>query len=280
MTSVQAFDTIALGCCSQQDVTHYATFILVLGLLCACDSKTPQADPELPDPPCGTRDSMVGLKRLDTGECFWMDARPVSQQTYYDAVQSGMAFSDHPACADHDEHAPHMGPDRSFECYRIQDYDPATLQSGAAQNLDWPPGSRAQTPMYCATWCDAEAYCAHVGKRLCRATDVGPFDVNAAQASELQAMCTAGSGDSAVILGESAKSSSGCGCYSSPPACEGPYGEMWCIANQHFFVESDVPAVRAVDVANNRTVCDRPTMALAGATPYFSDFAKILCCAD
>lgn len=34
-------------------------------------------------------------------------------------------------------------------------------------SCDWPPGAKGQYPVDCVDWCDAYAYCAAVGKRLC-----------------------------------------------------------------------------------------------------------------
>lgn len=270
--------------------TRYrAAFLLGLGLLLACDSKTPRADPELPDPPCGTRDGMVGLKRLDTGECFWMDARPVSRKEFYDAVQAGMPLSDDTACAEHERHAPHLGPNRSEECYRIQDIRGCGLQEGAPY-LPWPPASIVNyLPMYCARWCDAHTYCQFVGKRLCRAADVGKIEPLSASADELRAACVADGDHRGLTQGAS------CSCRSRLDECQtiegprwscvleqcaGPYEGMNCLRQHHIYVHSDQPAMESMGWDGETLDCDLGSLAVVDASKREIDDASIVCCAD
>ena len=265
-------------------------FFALVGVVFACDGKTPQADPALPDPPCGTRDGMVGLKRLDTGECFWMDARPVSQGEFFDAIEAGMTFADDSACTEHDAYAPILNPSRSQYCKGEMNLDTWAIHDGL-QYLKWPPGSNTwHLPMNCASWCDAKAYCDFVGKRLCRAADVGRFEAIAAQADEIHAACATDVQPTGRIEGKGY-----CACWSSAIGecdmsvspwqctlnqCEGPYAGMHCMISNHLFVQADRPAMQSMGWRGEALDCTLGSVALETARQEDLDEANIVCCAD
>ena len=261
----------------------------VLGVFFACESKTPQADPELPDPPCGTRDGMVGLKRLDTGECFWMDARPVSRREFLDAVEAGMPFAEDGACGEHDTHAPQLKVGRTQYCQGSDNIDPDQLAAGV-NYLNWPPGGNTEhLPINCASWCDATAYCDFVGKRLCNAADVGRFDADAARADEVHAACAADVKISDDLQGKT------CLCWNPTQnecdtsqsrwdctlnQCEGPYAGMQCMISTHLFVQADRPAMQSMGWRGEALDCTLGSVAVETARQDDIDSANIVCCAD
>lgn len=262
-------------------------------LASACNSKTAQPDPALPEPPCGTRDGMVGIKRLDTGACFWMDARPVSRREFLDAVEAGMPFAMDGACAGHAEHAPQFrvsrtdwckGRDNLFDIYGSQ----LDLQ-GVPHYLKWPPGGNTgHAPMNCASWCDAKAYCDFVGKRMCRGADVGRLSEATVGADEVSAAC--------AVRGEPKGNAEGrtCACWYTQPdecrrndgwdctltQCEGPYAGMHCMMGNHLFVESNEPAMQSMGWDMSALNCAEGSVAVARGSQSDRDSANIVCCTD
>lgn len=261
---------------------------LMLCCLLACDSKTPQSDPVLPEPPCGTQNGMVGIKRLDTGACFWMDARPVSRGEFFGAVEAGMPFSADGACAEHDTHAPVLNRDRSGFCHGETNLTDLEILEGR-QYMGWPPGGNTRhLPMQCASWCDARAYCSFVGKRLCQAADTDQFSSAAAQEDEIHAACT--TGRSPIELPEA-----NCACLDeglndcdktvSPwecalRQCEGPLLGMQCMVKSPIYVQSDQPAVQSMGWRGSGLDCSLGSIAISDAPQRAIDSANIVCCSD
>ncbi len=81
-------------------------------------------------------------------------------------------------------------------CWKKSDFVPETSgEDFGCTNAIWPPGANGDLPVVCVDWCDANAYCAGVGKRLCGkigggGNDYGD-DANAA-ASQWFAACSSG----------------------------------------------------------------------------------------
>jgi formylglycine-generating enzyme required for sulfatase activity len=62
-------------------------------------------------------------------------------------------------------------------------------------SCEWPPGSKASHPVVCVDWCDAHAFCAAGGKRLCGKIGGGPSlwdDFKTAGVDEWFHACSAG----------------------------------------------------------------------------------------
>jgi formylglycine-generating enzyme len=51
-----------------------------------------------------------------------------------------------------------------------------TWNTSYTPGCEWPPYAQGQYPVVCVDWCDAHAYCAAVGKRLCGKIAGGPND--------------------------------------------------------------------------------------------------------
>ena len=146
------------------------------------DASTPDTS-NLPDevlPPlpstCAAQRGMVGVPFPD-GTCYLMDAWPVTRGEYAAALAGGPLRSQHPACVGHEASGPRSG--SSFNPVYLRyceinyvGYCELGDEEGPCEILDlrmpWPPEStEALEPMVCVEWCDAEAYCAAQGKRLC-----------------------------------------------------------------------------------------------------------------
>ncbi len=62
-------------------------------------------------------------------------------------------------------------------------------------DCEWPPGTKEDHPVVCVDWCDAYAYCASVGKRLCGKISGGENDFEQHEdvsTSQWYAACTSG----------------------------------------------------------------------------------------
>jgi formylglycine-generating enzyme required for sulfatase activity len=122
-----------------------------------------------------------------------------------------------------------------------------------APSCEWPPGVKGEHPVVCVDWCDAYAYCAGVGKRLCGKIGGGANgygdDADATKSQWFNA-CTSG-GQNDYTYGDtyaSATCNAGSttvpvasmpGCQSSTTGYEGVYdlgGNVWewedsCVAD-------------------------------------------------
>lgn len=97
-------------------------------------------------PECGScpTDAMVYVENGD----YWIDATEVTNAAYAAFLDAGPSVALQPA-----------------ECAFNGTYVPTN---------SWPATTRANEPVAWVDWCDAYAYCAWAGKRLCGAIDGGP----------------------------------------------------------------------------------------------------------
>ncbi|MGK0362395.1 MAG: hypothetical protein ACI9U2_004716 [Bradymonadia bacterium] len=157
--------------------------------------------------------------------------------------------------------------------------------------MSWPPTSgTGHLPLACAGWCDAKAYCQHVGKRLCHAADAGQFDAQAASADEIHAACAIDTNPTGQAEGKT------CMCWSALnneckqasdgtrgctlDQCEGPYAGMQCMMSTHIYVQSDRPAMQSMGWRGETLDCTLGSLAVDEASPEQIDAASIVCCAD
>lgn len=160
-------------------------------------------------PACGSAGSpakggpdMVRVGRLD-GSCFWIDRTEVTTAQYQQFLDASAA--DVPACAAHN----------------------SSLSEGL------PKGAAPGLPVTGVDWCDAAAFCAWAGKRLC-----GVYDFSGGSKSEYETVCTDGDHDgfsfaqvfslaAANCLGNAAAPSN----VASHPACVTPSGVYDLVGN-------------------------------------------------
>lgn len=96
----------------------------------------------------GQRASLCAAKRVDIRGLFTIDATAVTRSQYGAWLDSNPSTSNQP----------------SF-CSWNTSYTPS---------CEWPAGAGDAHPVVCVDWCDAQAYCQAVGKRLCGKIYGGP----------------------------------------------------------------------------------------------------------
>lgn len=152
---------------------------------------------------CPNQRGMIGVP-FPNGDCYLMDPWPVTRGAYHAAQASGPLRSAHSACEGHEWTGP---PTRSVipaaNVYCNLNFRGCTESDDECEQIDlrmpWPPSDdEANEPMVCVTWCDAEAYCAAVGKRLCGNTrlesdsEYSPEALSDVQSDELFNACFGG----------------------------------------------------------------------------------------
>lgn len=141
-----------------------ASRLVVLLSVVACGGSEEGNASDVPGPRCGPKHgSTMTEVTLPSGRTFCIDDREVTQAEYAGFLGAKAAW--HPAkepavCAAWSRQ-PFMS---------TQDDVPSDCPLGA-----YDPEKKADRPMVCASWCDANAYCAWAGKRLCGRTDGQPL---------------------------------------------------------------------------------------------------------
>lgn len=146
--------------------THRPTTFIVLFLtglgglappgLLACGGQDSTPDGGVPGADGQTTGDCPGsggpaMRRVPGGYCI--DTTEVTRDQYAEWLTSEPSPADQPGhCAWNDDFTPTCG---------------------------WPPGSNGLLPVSCVDWCDAAAFCAGVGKRLCGAVGGGPAPLTA-----------------------------------------------------------------------------------------------------
>jgi hypothetical protein len=133
-------------------------------------------DSPCPDDPIR---GMVGAHMPD-GRCYLIDARPVTMGEYWTAEQANGSLR---------SSSPHCDGFQS-EGYRVAwiggtAYDACAgdlygSEDGQFQpSTSWPPEPEHELhTMMCIAWCDADAYCESVGKRLCASTAIQSWSID------------------------------------------------------------------------------------------------------
>lgn len=136
-------------------------------------SEVPNPEPPLPGEgtcPAGQADSGMGPDMIRLPEGFCIDKTEVTRGQYEAWLSTNPASSG-----------------QSSSCAGNDSYTPSCA---------WDPGSDQEMPVVCVDWCDAQAFCAAAGKRLCGAVGTGAayelasYDDPAV--SEWHAACTSG----------------------------------------------------------------------------------------
>ena len=133
---------------------------------------------------------MVRIERADKSSAFCIDAREATQADYAAFLAAVPAA---PSAFDQDPWCKTSNP----KGYKPQ-YLPFSDVTGPACGppADWNPGSFPNRPVACVDWCDAAAYCAWAGKRLCGVEGGGAADVGRQAASgESEWVYTCAEGD-------------------------------------------------------------------------------------
>lgn len=237
----------------------------------------------------GARGSAMTRISLPEGRTFCIDNRETTQSEY--AAFLADAFSWHPAgeaayCQTLGR-APRM---------QVMDDVPANCHAGV-----YDPVKKGNLPMVCASWCDAYAYCAWAGKRLCQRTDGTPlqptpweddkvFAARAWQNNEWAFACTSG-GNYAASTGQAGEQAlKACGgvdlpadattCHSPDPAFANISRMVGGAAEWVGAIEMDVhngaEIWRAYQVPGDWGMCE--LLAMTG--PDGSDNSGIRCCGD
>lgn len=92
-----------------------------------------------------------------SGKPYCIDRTEVTQADYHQflTANKGPTGNEHPACATNGSYVPVQDPPDSQE--------PKECEEGKS----WTPTKTPSRPVACIDWCDAYAYCAWAGKRLC-----------------------------------------------------------------------------------------------------------------
>jgi hypothetical protein len=175
---------------------------------------------------CKNLGSMIGI-RLKGGACYLMDAKKVTRGEYYAAVKNGPPKASLPQCATIEGSGPREEPSIPYASGDLCRVD-GTGAGGELPDprMHWPPSEGEQDlPMVCVNFCDIQAYCESVGKRLCnpKAQNPGPSNstLDDPSTDEWYNACSGG-GQRPYPWGSEPVAA----CKNLHPSCEGAYAGL------------------------------------------------------